>query len=510
MKRPYSILGACILLIVQGVALETLREHWLGVLVSNTAQLALGALCVWESFCALRRSRGGWHHFWQWMTATFGIWVGAQLLGVYIDQTGNRSLDALDDLLFSLSGIPFGMLLFLDSDQKNDEFDRLHLIDFLQVCGFWFCVYLYFSEGQKPGVTNWGPFGWSTSLIFNGVLALSFAFRAAAARSKEVRQFFGLMALYLLLSGLADSYFSLAANKVESGSWLDLVWSGLLVIPLFTATRWNAVHSDSASRDNFPQYALVNQFFPLVYPFVSLLLIAQMQSTKRALESCIGCVIFVAVGLRMLIIQRRLIRAQEVLRFEATHDVLTGLANRGAILACLEREIERHKRTGQPVGVIMADADHFKRINDVYGHIVGDQVLRAMTRRMIATLRSYDWAGRYGGEEFLMVVPDCDAAATFATAERLRESVAKEPITTSAGPISVTVSMGLVAATKCSWDLDSSTVLRLADEALYSAKNKGRNRVEGATAAGLFSSPDGLYSTRTPTGVGDVPSRGTR
>ena len=126
MKRPYSILGACILLIVQGVALETLREHWLGVLVPNTAQLALGALCVWESFCALRRSRGGWHHFWQWMTATFGIWVGAQLLGVYIDQTGSRSLDALDDLLFSLSGIPFGMLLFSTRIRKT-----MSLIDFI-------------------------------------------------------------------------------------------------------------------------------------------------------------------------------------------------------------------------------------------------------------------------------------------------------------------------------------------------------------------------------------------
>ncbi len=510
MKRLYSILGACILLVLQGVTLGTLGGSRLAILFSDTAQLALGTLCVWESFRALRRSRGGWRHFWQWMTATFAMWVGAQLLGVYIDQTGSRSLDALDELLFFLSGIPFGMLLFLDSDQKNDEFDRLHLIDFLQVCGFWFCVYLYFSKGQNPSVTNWGPFGWSTSLIFNGVLALSFVFRAAAARSKEVRQFFGLMALYLLLSGLADSYFSFAPNKVESGSWLDLIWSGLLFIPLFTATTWNPVHGDYATRDNFPQYALVNQFFPLVYPFVSLLLIAQMQSTKRALESCIGCIIFAAVGLRMLIIQRRLIRSQEVLRFEATHDVLTGLANRGAILACLERELERHKRTGQPLGVIMADVDHFKKINDVYGHMVGDQVLRGITRRLVTTLRSYDSAGRYGGEEFLIVVPDCDTAGALASAERLRESVAQEPITTSAGPISVTVSMGSVAATKYAWDVDPSTLLRLADEALYSAKEKGRNRVEGATTADLFSSLNASHSTSKPARVENVRRREPR
>jgi diguanylate cyclase (GGDEF)-like protein len=196
--------------------------------------------------------------------------------------------------------------------------------------------------------------------------------------------------------------------------------------------------------------------FPLVYPFFSLLLIAQMAEAKRILDSLIGCAIFLAVCVRVLIIHGRLIRAQDRLQFEATHDGLTGLANRRAVLEHLEKELDRHLRTGEPVGLIMADVDHFKKINDVYGHGVGDQVLRELARRMKCVLRSYDTAGRYGGEEFLMVLPNCDAQNTEAGAERLRASVAQQPVLTSVGMVPVTMSMGFIATTGMQ-DSDSTT-----------------------------------------------------
>ena len=163
--------------------------------MSDVVQLLLGMLCVLESIRAFRHSAGVGRYYWRWLTATFGIWVVAQALGVFIDATGRGSLDPLDNLLFFLSGIPFGMLLFLDPDHEDNRFDRLHLLDFLQVCGFWVCVYLYFSKDQDFGLTNtgWGPFGWSTSLVFNGVLALSFVLRAVVTDSSTVRAFFGKM-----------------------------------------------------------------------------------------------------------------------------------------------------------------------------------------------------------------------------------------------------------------------------------------------------------------------------
>jgi hypothetical protein len=295
-----AILGACALILQQAVALWTANGQMAGALLSGVVQLLLGVLCVLESVQALDRSTGGWRRYWEWLAATFGIWVGAQFLGIYIDASASRSLNPLDDLLFFCSGIPFGMLLFLDSEQENDRLDRLHLLDFLQICAFWVCVYLYFSNDQNFDLTHngWGPFGWSTSLVFNGVVALSFVLRALAAKSPKVREVFGLMALYLFLSGLADSYFSFAPNTVESGSWFDLIWSGLLMIPLFMAATWRGDPSPSTNPKNLRRWTLVNQFFSLLYPFFSLMLVAQMAEEKRLLSTCIGGVVFMAVGVR--------------------------------------------------------------------------------------------------------------------------------------------------------------------------------------------------------------------
>jgi diguanylate cyclase (GGDEF)-like protein len=173
-----------------------------------------------------------------------------------------------------------------------------------------------------------------------------------------------------------------------------------------------------------------------------------------------------------------LLRARDALRFEAAHDPLTSLWNHGAILDSLKKELDRQKRTGEPLGVIMADLDCFKKINDVYGHLVGDTVLQQVAQRFQKAVRSYDSLGRYGGEEFLILVPSCDVPDLIATAERLRRCIADKPIPTSAGDVSMTVSMGLVstAQEECAWQ-DCETLLRAADAALYVAKAEGRNRV---------------------------------
>jgi len=174
---------------------------------------------------------------------------------------------------------------------------------------------------------------------------------------------------------------------------------------------------------------------------------------------------------------KRILELQQSLRFAATHDFLTNLLNRSEILAALEREFSRSGREGKPATLIMADIDHFKRINDSLGHAAGDEVLKEVTRRLKSDLRPYDVVGRYGGEEFLVILPGCDLTTGARRADEIRSLVAKDPILTPSGTTSATVSMG-VTVTSPDRDHSVSDFLHEADVSMYAAKKNGRNRVE--------------------------------
>ena len=178
-------------------------------------------------------------------------------------------------------------------------------------------------------------------------------------------------------------------------------------------------------------------------------------------------------GRRILDLQEELLLAREALRQQATHDGLTGLLNRGSIFDVLRIELARSAREHQPVALLMADLDGFKDINDTYGHLAGDAVLREAAQRMKAAARSYDSVGRYGGEEFLIVLPGCDIHDANAQAERVRKSIEARPFSTGRESIRVTCSIGLSCARDCPPDV----LVREADAALYEAKSAGRNRV---------------------------------
>ncbi len=180
----------------------------------------------------------------------------------------------------------------------------------------------------------------------------------------------------------------------------------------------------------------------------------------------------------------RILELQEKLQAQATHDSLTGLWNRAAILDFLRRELVRGERQGFPVGLVMADIDHFKMINDTHGHLVGDEVLREVAGRVRSGIRAYDGVGRFGGEEFLIVFPECNVEASAKLAERLRARVGDEPIETSEVTLTVTVSLG-VAPAEVARVSDFDPLLRAADAALYRAKSGGRNRVEQGAASEL-------------------------
>ena len=185
-------------------------------------------------------------------------------------------------------------------------------------------------------------------------------------------------------------------------------------------------------------------------------------------------------GLRILQLEDRLVEAREDMRFKATHDPLTGLFNRGIIMDLLSRELSRTHRENGCTAILLGDVDHFKDVNDTVGHIAGDEVLREVARRILASVRSYDYVGRYGGEEFLVVLNNCDASASLLRAEQIRRAIASVPVQTIQGPIPVTMSLGVL--TSRDWGLRPvEELLQEADVALYKAKAAGRNCVKLAS-----------------------------
>ena len=175
----------------------------------------------------------------------------------------------------------------------------------------------------------------------------------------------------------------------------------------------------------------------------------------------------------VLSLERNLAETQERLRYQATHDEVTGLWNRAALLNLLRNEIERSLRTRSPLGLLMLDIDHFKALNEKHGHQAGDAVLREIGSRLRHATRPYDVAGRYGGGEFLVVLADCDREQTAGTAERIRAAIAASPFEIDGSKTSLTVSVGAAVALDCA--LPETELLSLADLALYEAKSAGRN-----------------------------------
>jgi diguanylate cyclase (GGDEF)-like protein len=182
-------------------------------------------------------------------------------------------------------------------------------------------------------------------------------------------------------------------------------------------------------------------------------------------------------GTRLVDLQSQLLKAREDLRDQATRDSLTRLWNRSSILNELGRELARSEREARPLGVVIVDLDHFKHINDTYGHLAGDAVLREAARRMQNSIRQYDSIGRYGGEEFLILFPGCSQDDCFAQADRLRRQLGQTEMAVNETSLRVTASFGVtIAMPGENWSQEA--LIRRADEALYVAKKSGRNRVE--------------------------------
>lgn len=181
-------------------------------------------------------------------------------------------------------------------------------------------------------------------------------------------------------------------------------------------------------------------------------------------------------GRRILSLEEKLIQAREEMRHRATYDALTGIWNRATILSLVSSELLRSTRRQAPLSLLLCDVDHFKRINDTYGHLVGDLVLHEIARRMRAAIRAYDSVGRYGGEEFLLLLKDCEESALESRAEDIRSAISSTPIQAGEHQISVSISIGAATCEDFDCGVPIEKILARVDAALYRAKHEGRNR----------------------------------
>jgi diguanylate cyclase (GGDEF)-like protein len=467
------------LLLAHGIVLTLLGTVAPGPYLSDLIQFFVGGVLVVSCFRAARMSDGLPRHFWRLAALAFSIWLVAQGIATYSDLLPVSEFSVwAENLLFCFWFVPLAMALFLDPDRERKGFDWLLVLDFVQAVLFCVAAYLYFfyiPRSESP--TELAHSVWTPYFVGYGLVAAAFLLRARLSRSKAVRSIFGRLGLFLSLSGVVDAlYYYGPGRGLRTGAWFDLLWSALLVMSLAMSATWSALEPPSDPGEPVHRRSLVaTQLFPLLYPLLILAMSAGIARERISLAATVVLVSFACSSSRLLVTHHRLLETQEALHREATHDGLTGLWNRRAILDILDRELLRSQRETSSIGIIMADVDHFKAVNDGRGHAAGDVVLRIVASAIAAAVRPYDSVGRYGGEEFLIIAPGCDDDETWHLAERVRTSVANCTIVLAGDRVAVSLSVGIASGTG---PAQSDPLLRTADLAMYQAKSAGRNRVE--------------------------------
>ena len=468
------------MLMFQGVALALLRESPSTAVLSDVIQLALGCLLVVNSVVIARASTGWYRHFWQLHATSFAFWCAAQAMGVYQDVYGLTNFAQwASNLLFCFWFVPLAMALFFDSGDRREGFDWLLALDFCQGVLACIAAYLYFFYlPRAEGTTDLAHSVWAPYFVGYAIIVSAFLVRSFLSTSFQMRSLFCRLGVLLAVSGIADALYYYGRLGVNPGNWFDLFWSSLLLANTLLPT--SAKHAEQVGEDTLQPPVPIRSFiavqlFPMLLAVCTLVMSSRIARESLGMAGVVVLACFVCFSARLLVTHYRLLAAQEALQREATHDGLTGLWGHKAILQILDRELLRSQRSGTTVSVMMADLDHFKSVNDTLGHAAGDEVLRMVARELGAAVRPYDAVGRYGGEEFLVVLSEARWADLASIAERMRLAVARVGCRCGDSALALTISLGGALADERS-TATAQSLLAAADAGLYEAKRAGRDR----------------------------------
>lgn len=288
-----------------------------------------------------------------------------------------------------------------------------------------------------------------------------------------------LTSLYMLLEAfplILVSYAVIRRKRLEIDRWLvaALAFLSEMIVVFRNVAKQGRqfTHWSFASKIDAPLFTIGGSAISLYTLATALLIITIVYAVLKSIR---------ADQRRQDILEREKIEltlAREQMRYYAEHDDLTGLWNHRIIVERLRAEVNRSRRDGAPLSIILADVDHFKKVNDNLGHRAGDLVLKQIGEIFTSSVRTYDWVGRYGGEEFLIILAGSGIENALIRAEELRQAVETAQIVDGETTIRVTASFGV--ASEFPDNLEAETAIQIADAALYRAKNRGRNRVVAA------------------------------
>jgi diguanylate cyclase (GGDEF)-like protein len=311
------------------------------------------------------------------------------------------------------------------------------------------------------------------------------------------------MAVAALISTILDAahmYLSLAHQTTGAFDH----FTSLIYLALGGAWQMGRLPQEVQSQEHRWDSSWVSTLLPYAFVVLILLLLCWIWFSGETGGKATGTEIggFLLIGtvlLRQVFAMRTIHETNQQLARLSTTDALTGLPNHRSLLDTLETELERSHRSRRPLSIVFFDGDRFKRVNDTYGHAVGDAVLRELGTHTRSVLQAKDTLGRYGGEEFLAVLPDCDKEQAVLMAERMRAAVAASPLASAhmEGGICATISVGVAV-----YPTDGATgsqVIELADQAMYWAKRLGRNQV--CTSADVVL----IYNKMTPEDMTHIP-----
>ena len=507
-KSSRLMWAACMLGVVYAVVTLSAKPSFALTAFGDVTQMIMSALVTAAFAQPIRNSRGRVRSFWILMTTGVFSWFISQALWTYYELIKRIEVvdPSIQDIILFLHLIPM-MAALAALPHKTKKMPPVIPYALTMVAVWWMYLYSYvvipwqyvFRDFVRYG-SDFNVLYTIEDLAFMLVLCL-LAFRASGAWRKLYRR--------LLLGSMGYMISALVINTAinnrsyYTGSLFDLplVFSILCICWSATSAQTPSImqeEEDDASTRIGAEWLTRLAFIGLLsVPFMAAHALEFSSDPEPVRDFRIGVsmIALVAMGALLFQIQRvlsgqleqtlarvkdsneELENARQALQHQATHDSMTGVMNRNAITETLERELSRASRSDTRVAVLLIDLDHFKEINDRFGHHAGDVAIIAASTRFQGSIRLHDSLGRYGGEEFLVIIPESEYTIALEIAERVRTQLSAQPVLWQANEITLTATIG-VALSRASDT--AQTLLRRADVALYSGKTTSRDTVQVA------------------------------